>query len=559
MKLIKRISLKFGAGEGAESLSLTPSGITLFVGPNNSGKSLVLREIEKYCATHNKSSNHVLADIEFDIPTKEIVLRDLESKRTEPNKNENVPDGSIVVHRINTYQGLKQREVIPLSQLSGWVESGNIGALARYYISLLTVRLDGATRTTLLNPTNRGDLLASPTNILSALWIDSNSRKKIRNLTKEAFGTFFTIDALNGAQLRARLAKRAPIDDSEEQSLDQRSRDYHRDSIVITEASDGVKAFTGMVSTILGQDCKIPLIDEPEAFLHPPLAKRLGKELAETAATRDACAFIATHSADFLMGCISGSPEVNIVRLTYKGGKSTARLLKHERLQEIIKSPLMRSTGVLSALFHEGAIVCEGDSDRALYQEINDRIATVEKDNYSEALFINAHSKQSTAKIAGPLREMGIPAAVVVDFDILKKNEEFKNLLNELSIPIPISAGWCQQKAQISQYCVENNIDWKRRGILDVEDSGMNISLVTLLKSLADFGIFVVPNGELESWLTNIGVEPTNNKKYWLLSIFEVLGGDPDSDNYVNPSNNDIWEFIRNIASWINNPNRNGV
>ncbi len=559
MKLIRKISLKFGAGEGLESLSLEPSGITLFVGPNNSGKSLILREIEKFCATHNKSSNVILSDIEFSLPKKDQVLKDLQSKQTDPNKGENVPEGSIVVHRLNTYQGLKQREIIPLNQVEGWVNSNNIGALARYYISLLTVRLDGATRTTLLNPANRGDLLASPTNILSALWVDSKSRTKIRNLTKEAFGTFFTIDALNAAQLRARLSKRAPADESEEQSLDQRSRDFHRDSIEITEASDGVKAFTGMVSTILGQNCKVPLIDEPEAFLHPPLAKRLGKELAETAASRDASAFIATHSADFLLGCVAGSPEVNIVRLTYKGGKPTARLLKHERLQEIIKSPLMRSTGVLSALFHEGAIVCEGDSDRALYQEVNDRIASVEKTNYSEALFINAHSKQSTSKIAGPLREMGIPAAVIVDFDVLKPNDEFKNILNELNIPHSLSSGWCQQKALISKYCVELNIDWKQKGMLDVVDQEMKVSLKTLLSSLADFGVFIVPNGELESWLTNIGVVPTKNKKYWLLNVFEKLGGDPEGGDYINPSQNDIWEFVRGIASWINNPSRNGV
>lgn len=559
MKLIKKISLMFGSGEGLEKLSLEPSGITLFVGPNNSGKSLVLREIEKFCATHNKISNHVLSNIEFSFPQKDIVLKDLESKKTEPNKGENVPDGSIVVHRISTYPGLKPREIIPLSHVGQWVESNNIGALSRYYISLLTVRLDGATRTTLLNPANRGDLLASPTNILSALWVDSQSREKIRNLTKEAFGSFFTIDALNAAQLRARLAKRAPDDEAEEQSLDLRAREYHRDSIEITEASDGVKAFTGMISTILGQNCKIPLIDEPEAFLHPPLAKRLGKELAETAATRDACAFIATHSADFLMGCVSGSPEVNIIRLTYKRGKPTARLLKHERLQEIIKSPLMRSTGVLSALFHEGAVVCEGDSDRALYQEINDRIASMERCNYAEALFINAHSKQSTSKIAGPLREMGIPAAIIVDFDVLKKNDELKIILNELNVPSTLASGWCQQKALISQYCVDNDIDWKRRGILDVKDHDMFLSLKTFLKALAGFGIFVVPNGELESWLTNIGVQPTNNKKYWLLNVFEALGGDPECGEYIVPTNEDIWEFIRNIASWINNPSRNGL
>lgn len=559
MKLIEKISLKFGASEDSAKLELAPTGITLFVGPNNSGKSLILREIEKCCATHNKSGNLILDNIGYSIPDKENILKDLKSKETEPNKNENVPDGSIVVHRINTYQGLKQREIVPLNQISAWVEANNIGALARYYISLLTARLDGATRTTLLQPAPRGDLLASPTNILAALFIDSESRQRIRSLTYEAFGSYFTIDALNGNSLRARLASRPPSDEAEEQALDKRAREYHKKSYEITEASDGVKAFTGMIATVLGQNCKVPLIDEPEAFLHPPLARRLGKELAEISSKRDATAFIATHSADFLMGCVAGNPEVNIVRLTYKGGKPTARLLHYDRLQNIIKSPLMRSTGVLSALFHEGAIVCEGDSDRALYQEINDRISATENSGYAEALFINAHSKQSTAKIAGPLREMGIPAAVVVDFDVMKPNEDFKHLLNDLGVPSTLAMGWCQTKSLIAKHCTNENIDWKRKGLQDIKDEEILVSAKTLISNLKQFGIFVVPCGELESWLCDLEIESTKNKKLWLLKVFERLGGDPDAEGYVEPQPGDIWQFMREIAKWINDPARSGV
>src|SRR5690606_17242547 len=126
---------------------------------------------------------------------------------------------------------------------------------------------------------------------------------------------------LDGNKLRARLADRAPEDEAEEQALDTRARAYHREAEEIIEASDGVKAFTGMIAAVLGQNCRVPLIDEPEAFLHPPLAKRLGKELAETANRLQATAFIATHSPHFLMGCVAGSPQINIVRLPYKKGK----------------------------------------------------------------------------------------------------------------------------------------------------------------------------------------------------------------------------------------------
>lgn len=559
MKLIKSLTLKFGAKTGSAPLELKPTGITLFVGPNNSGKSLVLREIEKFCSTYNKQGDSIIESIEFNLPDEKEIIKDLETKKTLPNKGENVPDGAIVVQRINTYKGLQAREIIQTNQIKSWSENKQINALARYYFSLLTVRLDGATRTNLLNPNNRGDLLETPTNILAALFQDSESRKKLRKLTFEAFGKHFTIDALNQAQLRARLADRAPVDELEEQALDKRARDYHKASLEITEASDGVKAFTGMVATVLGQNCKIPLIDEPEAFLHPPLAKRLGKELAEISVQRDATAFIATHSADFLMGCVSGTPAVNIVRLTYKGGKPTARLLSHDRLNEIIKSPIMRSTGVLSALFHEGAIVCEGDSDRALYQEINDRLSSVNKTDSSEALFINAHSKQSTAKIAGPLREMGIPAAIVVDFDVFKGNEDFKHILSDLGVPQVLANGWCQTKALIAQHCSDNKIDWKKRGMLDIADEDIRISVKNLIQNLRSFGVFVVPNGELESWLKDLDVVETKNKRNWLLSAFDKLGGDPDAPDFVGPRKGDIWDFVRAISFWINDPEREGV
>lgn len=559
MTLVKKLVLKFGASSAHAKLELEPTGITLFVGPNNAGKSLVLREIEKYCASEQKLGNLVLDSIEFSFPDLETILKDLKARKTEPNQGENVPDGAIVVQRINTYQGHRPREIVPLNQIADWLRGNSTNALTRYYISLLTIRLDGATRTTLLNPNTRADLLESPTNLLSALWVDDPARRRIRELTAEAFGKYFTIDALNSNQLRARLSDRPPMDESEEQALDLRARSFHRSALEITEASDGVKAFTGMVAAVLGQNCKIPLIDEPEAFLHPPLARRLGKELAEAASKLKASAFIATHSSHFLMGCVAGSPRVNIVRLTYKGGQATARLLRHEQLQEIIKSPLMRSTGVLSALFHEGAVVCEGDSDRALYEEINSRLAAEDQRQSAEAIFINAHTKQSTAKVAGPLRQMGIPAAIIVDFDIFNSTEDFKYMLRDLGIPSALAQGWCQTKSLLVQKLDDLGVDSKKFGLSAVTDADTMAGIKSLMTALKEYGIFVVPNGELESWLAPLGVTTSANKKYWLTSVFELLGDDPTNSNYIKPAKSDIWQFLVEIASWINNPARAGV
>lgn len=559
MKLIDSIQLKFGIPGKTGALKIKPEGITLFVGPNNSGKSLALREIERACASYSFEQNRIVDRLEFSIPDDNSLRENLARRQATPSLNESVPAGHILVQRLNTLPGQNQREIVPANQFGKWRESRNWAAIARYYMSLQTVRLDGETRTKLLNPAARGDLLDKPTNLLMALFLDRSARESLRRITSEAFGAYFVIDLLSN-NLRARLSDRAPVDEAEEQALDSRARQFHSNSMEIVNASDGVKAFTGMLATVVGQDCRIPLIDEPEAFLHPPLARRLGKELAEAANNKDACVIAATHSADFLMGCVAGGARINIVRLTYKSGIATARLLENERLQEIIRSPFMRSTGVLSSLFHEGAVVCEGDSDRALYHELNDRLSTFEDGYICETQFINAHGKQMAGKIAAPLREMGIPAAVVLDFDIINNRTDFKNILNQLNIPDANIAGWCAIAAAVRDHCVEHSVDWKKRGISGIDDDATKQSALGLLNSLAEYGLFVVPNGTLETWLGYLEVPPSNNKTGWLLKIFESLGDNPDDkDNYALPKRGDVWDFLRTIANWINSPDRLGV
>ena len=72
------------------------------------------------------------------------------------------------------------------------------------------------------------------------------------------------------------------------------------------------------MAAILSADHRVMLIDEPEAFLHPVLARKLGVKLTELASERDANVLASTHSADFLMGCVE-SGNVKVVRLTYSG------------------------------------------------------------------------------------------------------------------------------------------------------------------------------------------------------------------------------------------------
>jgi predicted ATPase len=64
--MITNFQLKFGRVPGATGATIAATPVTVFVGPNNSGKSRILQEIERYCRSGQKDANSLLlADLEF--------------------------------------------------------------------------------------------------------------------------------------------------------------------------------------------------------------------------------------------------------------------------------------------------------------------------------------------------------------------------------------------------------------------------------------------------------------------------------------------------------------
>ena len=91
---------------------------------------------------------------------------------------------------------------------------------------------------------------------------------------------------------------------------------------------DGIRSFVG---TLLAARCgnqPLLLIDEPEAFLHPPQARRLATAIAASVGEQNRQAIIATHSADVLRELASRSDHVSICRITRDGNRNNAALLE---------------------------------------------------------------------------------------------------------------------------------------------------------------------------------------------------------------------------------------
>lgn len=549
--MLRSVSVNFSE---TGSFDLSTKGITIFVGPNNSGKSLVLREIEAIVSQNPPPSNLKIVT-DFDIEWPDLTTINDQVEKAKVSTPSNVQLGHIHLGRINPGGGREasQVNVSTLTQIAN--EKTNKGWMATNFVKWGVIRLDGRSRFNLTNDQGGGDLEAPPQNVLAHLFQDESARASVRALVKDAFNVNFYVDPTNLGQLRIKLAD--GLLPTDEQSLNVSARAFYRGATHIKDASDGVQAFTGIVTAVLSGEYHTILIDEPEAFLHPPLARKLGKSLAGIAAKRNGALLASTHSSDFLMGCVQASTAVKVVRLEYSQGKSRARSINPDSLDKFLKRPLMRSANVISGLFHDGVIVVESDNDRAFYSEIFYRLSEGKPD-YPSVLFVNAQNKQTIREIIGPLREFGVPAAAIPDIDILKDGgKTWTEWLKAAKIPSALHTGLGQQRAAIDAALKASGKDMKTNGGFELLAGQDRAAADLLFDSLEAFGVFPVRRGEVENWLPNLNVP--GKKTDWAVAMLERLGSDASDPRYIKPTADDVWAFLEKIVSWIKNSARYGT
>lgn len=560
--MIKTIKLKFGrvSGSAPEEIATTP--VTVFVGPNNSGKSKALAEINYYCFTGQGNATDVILDsIEFDTFTTEIAEEKIKKVTLEPHPsdllffNERLSSDYIIVGKKGTRNSVNRQELLNALQST----NSQTQQFCQCYLALNTLMLDGRSRINLIEQQIAGDLQQQPQTSFQVLFRDDVKRKEVRRIIEEAFGTYFVIDPTSLGHFKLRLASRPPETDMQEHGLNEEAIRFQAQAFPIEQASDGVKAFTGIITEIIAGDPAIILIDEPEAFLHPSLSFKLGKEIASSSFRSEKRLFVSTHSPDFVMGCIHSGAPVNIVRLTYRSEVATARILSNTDILHLMRNPLLRSTGVLGGLFYEFVIVTESDADRAFYQEINERLLRYKPElGIPNCLFLNAQNKQTLPTIIKPLRELGIPAVGIVDVDILKDGGQvLTNFLKGGFVPDLQCQSLAGLRNSVKQEMDKTGRDMKREGGVDILSGSDKEAANNLFNQLAEYGLFAVRKGELESWLSSLGA--TGHGPKWLIDIFEKMGEDPESPDYLKPSDDDVWLFLGEIKKWFTNRNSKGI
>lgn len=98
--------------------------------------------------------------------------------------------------------------------------------------------------------------------------------------------------------------------------------DRHYESIEklprLEEQGDGVRSLAGLLINLMMPNYSLFLIDEPEAFLHPPQARTLGSIMPDL--LKEKQAFISTHSIDLIKGLLTSARDrVKIIRITRNG------------------------------------------------------------------------------------------------------------------------------------------------------------------------------------------------------------------------------------------------
>lgn len=640
--MIKQISFKFGPSPGTTPTNFRPGPITVVVGPNNSGKSLSLRELSKSLThgSHDWTEDkwRIIADIEPELPASGAVRANIEQeieKDFAPFKNLEFEDEGLgflfglvtnneslgglppllldavkhllvllgkrkiaetlenegKLHPLATGEvarvlpaatiepedldGLirqKLDEVVTLIKSShegllkllsgirdqpaaGLAQSGWVNLRGYFkHIQGPVAFLDGKTRLSLIAPESTASLRrkSAEGGMLMRLRNDRKQMDRLRRYVFDAFGLYAALDILELSQLKLVLSE-APLPEGIEDRLDEPAREFFAAAADLGEFSDGVRTYIGLHAHLLSQECKYAMIDEPEAFLHPPLARRLGANLTTLAAERGTYVFAATHSPDFLMGCLSTGHPINIVRLGYKNGLGSARVLDPERIKEITQDPLLRSSGALSALFYEAVVVCEGASDRAFYAEINNRLIRHDPTyprRMQSCLFIDVIGKASISRVVDGLRHMGVPVASIVDLDILKDTGVLNKILAALGLHKAEVDSLSSMRGNTLTIFSDRKELLKKGGIAALKKSEERSAVQRFIDNLGNTGIFVPERGELETWLPELGVANIY-KSDWPAAIFEKMG---TMDDGIKPGLGDVWSFMRKIAAWLDQP-----
>lgn len=406
---------------GNSPIKLDPFGITAIVGSNNSGKSTLLRQLRSVL-------NSGLQNIQNE-PVKLVTSVRIAAEGTSADFLAWLTENA---HYTETAPGQYGWGSFQHGQLS--LDARNAAA---HWDSLNTAQSLGALGQVFAFSANgdsrfqyahggsaRGQGSEPPSEPLHHFQDDRELFRKLSDLSQRVFNQPLTLDD-SGTSLRIRMGRSTVT----VPRLDESRREYAKALAqlpALDTQGDGIKAFFSLFIPLIAAAYSIVIVDEPEAFLHPPQAFAAGKAMGEIAKSSEVQVILATHDKDFLAGVLASNAPLRIARLQRNESDVAVRDVAASALRDLWQERLLRYSNVLSGLFHRLVVVCEGEQDCHFYQAaledyLGSRVAAHDPVPLaaSDVLFVPTNGKAAMAQVAGMVNAAGVPTVIVPDLDVL--------------------------------------------------------------------------------------------------------------------------------------------
>jgi hypothetical protein len=254
-------------------------------------------------------------------------------------------------------------------------------------------------------------------------------REKIRNIAARLFEVRLHFDTVSQA-----IGFRVGEPDGVAPNVDEIDNEYAMavgKLPLLSHQGEGMTSALGLLIPLITNENPLSIVDEPEAFLHPPQADLLGFEIAAIAKANNSQIVLATHDKNILQGLARSGTPLSIIHLTRAGDRTTAIPLGAKDIEDLWKDVTLRYGNALDSLFHRAVIITESDRDSHFYHAAIDHHQDMKTPQppAHNLMFLSSYGKQNMASIVQRLRRLGVRVVTSPDLDILNDRTKLRRLV----------------------------------------------------------------------------------------------------------------------------------
>ena len=412
---IKKIEFN---NEENDPLELKHDDIVVFVGPNNVGKSRILKDLRNYIIKDPISNKIIVKNVEYE-------EENFNSENMKAYFSRNFPQTEIGRYSVNIgYRGQ--------IYTYGEHEFGEISNGGGFFYKTLFSFLSTEERLNMTAPIYLANIQQNKVsfNIMKKLEKDEEAIKRLNKVLNSCFGKGVDITETEYQNSLYKVYKFG-----EEDEINEIIKSNTRNAISkletledLSEQGDGIRSAVAILSSLIAEEHSIYFMDEPETFLHPPQARVLGNNIVELSEGKQC--FISTHNIDLIKGILEKkSNRVKIVKIDRDGDKNKIDQLKSESIEKISDDKNLKYSNILDGLFYKQVVLCENESDCKFYAAVLENVC---QNTYQNTLFCGVGGK-SQFKMVGPLlKDAKINYIVIADLDLIDDKERLKGLVDSI-------------------------------------------------------------------------------------------------------------------------------